>query len=505
MFKKKTATPMSARNRFRFPYFWITLGLFLFYSFVYARTNEKLHSLIKELKSGRPLTHAQWGVYAEYCRSGRTIVDFNGGMSLAPASGLKLFTSAAALHLLGEDFRFETVLYRDGRILPDGTLQGNIYIRGGGDPTLGSNRLSSSLALDSLLLSWVEALRNNSIKRIEGDIIADASLVGGWPVQAKWYWEDMGNYYGAGTSGLCFNENLYRLVFKPGKKEGDAVAILRTEPPVQGLTFVNLLSTGSKGSGDQAYIFAAPGVYRAVLRGTVPAGRKEFTIKGSLPDPALLAAQLFLKKLKESAIAVSGKAATVSGPADYSGFTAIDTTFSPPLKEIIYFLNKRSINLYAEQLAVILAQRSGKKAATEEGIKTIMRFLQDMGIDTGGIELYDASGLSRSDRITARAMVKLLSAMTRRPSFQTFYRSMGIAGDPQDIGHLKKFGRKTLLEKNARIKTGLINGVRSHSGYVTDRSGRLIAFSLIANNFNGRYGKIDKIHEKVLLKLAGLK
>ncbi|HID39143.1 MAG TPA: D-alanyl-D-alanine carboxypeptidase/D-alanyl-D-alanine-endopeptidase, partial [Calditrichaeota bacterium] len=292
-----------------FRFFVLVIGILLFSNspFLYAQ-NEKLLNFIQSLKNESVLKHAQWSVYAEYCRDGQVIVDFNGKVSLAPASGLKLFTSATALDALGEDFRFETALYYDGRILAGGTLQGNIYIRGGADPTLGSNRITSSLQLDSLLQRWQETVAAKGIKKIEGQIIADPTLVKGWPVQSKWYWEDMGNYYGAGTSGLCINENLYRLVFRPGKKEGDPVAILRTEPHIERMKFENYLLTGARGSGDQAFIFAAPGSYRAVLRGTVPMGGKEFSIKGSLPDPALITAELFLEKLQQEGITIDGTA-----------------------------------------------------------------------------------------------------------------------------------------------------------------------------------------------------
>ena len=494
---------MRNQSNFKTTYFPCRLFLLaLAFTFVFAAENGALHRTIVSLKNSPALRHAQWGLYAEYCDNGQVIIDYNGRQSLAPASGLKLFTGAAALDALGENFRFETRLYFDGRLSGDGLLEGNVYIRGGGDPTLGSDRVRPALNLDDLLDSWADALSAKGIRVVDGNIFADGNLVRGWPVQAKWYWEDLGNYYGAGPGGLCINENLYRLVLRPGKQPGDAVSVIRTEPPVEGLVFDNRLTTGPAGSGDQAYIFCAPGSYHAVLLGSVPAGKSRFVIKGSLPDPPLLAARLLLEKLKRRGIRCAGTAQTVRQSPDYPAMELVHTTHSPPLKDIVFMLSKRSVNLYAEQLAVNLARQNTDEPSTVNGAKAILNFLAEMDVDTAGIRLYDASGLSRSDRITARAMVKLLSAMTRHKYFSSFYRSLAVAGDPEDAGDLRSFGRGTRLADNARIKTGLLTAVRSHSGYVIDRSGRRIAFCFIANNYRGGYKQIDALHEKLLLRLT---
>ena len=121
----------------------------------------------------------------------------------------------------------------------EGTINGDIYIRGEGDPTLGSSEMTNVLPLSALLDQWINAIRTQGINKINGDIIGDDSYLDYMPLPGDWFWEDMGNYYAAGTSGLCINENMYRLFFKPGKRVGQQATVLRTEPIVPGLEFFN--------------------------------------------------------------------------------------------------------------------------------------------------------------------------------------------------------------------------------------------------------------------------
>jgi D-alanyl-D-alanine carboxypeptidase/D-alanyl-D-alanine-endopeptidase (penicillin-binding protein 4) len=174
------------------------------------------------------------------------------------------------------------------------------------------------------------------------------------------------------------------------------------------------------------------------------------------------------------------------------------------LTEIIKVTNKQSINLYAELLVKMIARKGTGFGSTKRGIPIIENTLNSLGIDTEGFSLFDGSGLSRNTMVTTKICAKFLSAMVKQKTFETFYNSLSVAGDPKERGHVKKFGVGTPLAFNARVKTGYINGVRSHSGYVRSRSGRLISFSLICNNFSSSTKIIDTIHESLLVKLANL-
>ncbi len=485
-------------------YVWILLWI----GFALAADFSQLHHMVAQYQNNPLLQHAQWSLYARYEDNGEVVLDEQSTLGLAPASGLKVFTTVAALDYLGEDYRFQTRLYYDGQVHEtDGVLQGDLYIRGGGDPTLGSSTVKGSLTLDSLMMQWSAAIQEAGIQEIKGAVVADANIFSGNSVPDNWMWVDLGNYYGAGVSGLTVHDNLYRLYFHPAAKAGLPAEVLGTIPMVKGLHFSNFMMTGKRGSGDQGYIYCAPGQNQAVLRGTVPAGRDSFFIKGSIPDPPLFLARYLTDWLNSRGIRISGKARVLPERInkEYDPGKRIVTTYSPPLAEIIYMLNKRSINLYAEHLLRTLAVSRGKKGTEPDGIKILLNFLKKEHVPTNGVHLDDGCGLSRTDMITTRSMVDLLSVVRHKSYFRTFFKSLGIAGDATDIGYFADFGRKTEIAKNAHIKSGLIQGVRSHSGYLKDKAGRLIVFSLIANNFTCSYHKIDGIHQNILVELARLK
>ena len=476
----------------------------LSYGISHAQTSTELTEKVRHLSKTDPLKNAQWSVYARYVDESDAIVSFNADQSLAPASGLKLLTTAAALQVLGEDFRFSTTLYFNGTLKNDGILYGDLCIRGSGDPTLGSSLVGGSKPLDSLMLFWVESVKSKGIREIKGSVLADDLAFDRVPLPDNWYWIDIGNYYGASTSALCVNDNLYRLFFRPSSNVGGRAEVLRTEPEIPGLTFVNHMRTGAVGSGDNGYIYCAPGQWKAVLRGTIPAGVTEFDIKGAMPDPALFTAQCLTGYLTRAGIRVSGPPATLETALNYDNAKTISVVQSPPLKDIVCIINKRSFNLYAEQLLKELGLREKGEGSIDAGIEALRRCLSQMNVDVEGLQLYDGCGLSRSDAITTRTMVDLLIAVSHSPIFGSYYASLGVAGDPNDLGLSKTFGANTEIAMNARIKTGLIQSVRSHSGYLKDSSGHMIAFSMIANNFTGRFRLIDEIHKGLLIDLAKL-
>jgi D-alanyl-D-alanine carboxypeptidase/D-alanyl-D-alanine-endopeptidase (penicillin-binding protein 4) len=276
-------------------------------------------------------------------------------------------------------------------------------------------------------------------------------------------------------------------------------------PEIPGLHFTNYVKTGPKGSGDNGYIYCAPNQFNATLRGTVPAGVSSFSIKGSIPNPPLFAAQYFEQFLEGFKIIVTMDPRVLTEPVKYDESKLITSTISPPLKDIVYMINKKSDNLYTEQLLKTIALKEKGIGSTEEGINVIKSFLDSVGVPTDGFKLYDGCGLSRTDMITTKIMVKLLIFMTKQKTFDSFYNSLAVVGKAGDPGYFSNFGANTLLQNNARIKSGLITGVRSFSGYLKDLDGRMIAFSMIANNHSGTTKQIDDIHKQILLDLASLK
>ena len=480
---------------------YLILLSFILSNILFAQVPE-IDQLIRTSQATASLKNASWALYAAYADKGTELIDYQSRLSLTPASGLKLVTTAAALEILGENYTCSTSIYYSGGISKTGTLNGNIYIRGGGDPTLGSDQVAGSLPLDSLMLSWVNAIKKAGIKKIEGSIFADAFFFDYKRAPDYWSWIDIGNYYGAGPSALTIHDNLYYLLFKPGKHAGQPAIVIETDPEIPGLVFLNHMKTGSRFSGDNGYIYAAPGQFEALLDGTIPAGQNIFKIKGAIPDPALFTAQKLYKELINADLEITDYPAKLNEPFDYSTAKLIHTTISPPLKDIVFIINKKSFNLYAEQLVKLIAALKGERGSLDDGMQIITNFLKENAIPIDGLALFDGSGLSRSNLITTKTMVALLKFMAGRPVFKAFYNSLSVAGKEDDEGTLNNFGQGTIIEGNARIKSGFISNIRSHSGYVRNRSGRLIAFSFIANNYSGSTSVINNIHKQLIIKLA---
>ncbi len=483
----------------------IFLTFFLSISALQAQPLKRIRAIITQAEQDTLLANAQWSLYAVYLKSGRALIDHQSNFALAPASGQKILTTGTALMKLGENFRFTTRLFYDGSIDAHGTLHGNVYLVGGGDPTLGSDLVPGSPGLDSLMSQWLKVLRRVGIRNISGTVFGDDLLFADRTIPDNWVWVDMGNYYGASSPALTIHNNLYHLIFAPGKHKGDPTEILATNPLIPGLTFVNRVKTGARGSGDNGYIYCAPGQFNAYVTGTVPAGPDSFAIKGAIPDPTLFAAQYLRRYLVTHGIPVEQPARRLTEAKDYSQATLLLRHLSPPLKDIVYQTNKRSINLYCELLAKQLSVQAGGPGTTKDGVRIIKQNLTAMGVPVAGLHLSDGSGLSRTNTVTTRLMVAYLREMTKQPCFNTFYNSLAVTGDPNDIGYFKNWGKGTPLALNAHLKSGLIERVRSHSGYLKDRSGRRIVFSFIANNFDGSYKLIDRIHEKILIELARLR
>jgi D-alanyl-D-alanine carboxypeptidase/D-alanyl-D-alanine-endopeptidase (penicillin-binding protein 4) len=486
--------------------FIFTLYIFLILNVIFAQDEiQKLRISAESIRDHPDLKYGQWGGYIKNITSGRIILDLNSEKSLIPASNLKLLTSAVALCQLGPNFVFNTYLEHSGNLDNNGTLEGNIYIRGEGDPSLGVSRIKGSLALDDLMQVWCSAIQNLGIKYVNGNIIGDDSYFDDMPMPGTWMWVDMGNYYAPLASGLSINENLYYLYFKPAYQVGGAATVLRTEPDIPGLEFINNMKTGMTGSGDNGFIYGAPWQWTQQLEGTIPAGVAEFLIKGSLPDPAMFTALYLKKKLLEYGIRVSGKAMSAREAADNKDKRYIfHCITSPPLKDIVYYLNKRSVNLYAEQMLKILAKKVLGNSSFDNGIKVIFDWLENKNINTDGLFLYDGSGLSRPTGVTTRLFVDLLTTMTQEPCFSEFYNSLPIAGDPDDIGTMKSKAIGTSAAGNLRAKTGNHLRVCAHTGYVYSKNGDLICFSMIANNYLNSYRKMRKQHEQLMIRLAEL-
>ncbi len=427
-------------------------------------------------------------------QTSRVVYEMNGAKSVVPASCMKAISTATCLHHLGPDHRFTT---RFEAVVTPGTTGSaeHIVIRGGGDPTLGSDRVPGSPKADELAAAVVEAARKAGIIEVRGDIVADDSYFPYEPVPDGWEWEDIANYYGAGPSGLCFHDNMYLLAFEPGPTVGSPASILRVTPPLPGVEWINGMKTGPAGSGDNGWIYGAPGTGRRWLRGTIPQG-KPFEIKGSMPDPGAALAEMLRVRLQAAGIRCSGGARSTEGKPFAPAGPAVPLLEhqSPPLLSILRILNKQSFNLYAEMMLMNTAKAAGD-GTRASGLKEEERFLRSLGTPLSGFSIRDGSGLSRGNTVTATGMAAFMAGMMREPHFEAWKQSLPILGVDGDLG-----GRETSspLRGKVHAKTGLITRVRGLTGYLETRSGRTFTFGFFANDYQKSWVEVDKDMDRVL-------
>lgn len=439
-------------------------------------------------------------------RDGQELINYNAGKSLPSASTLKLITTATALSVLGPAYVYTTTLEYDGTI-KDSVLTGNLYIRGTGDPSLGSGRFPGYPGLPALLKNWSAAVRVAGIRRVQGTVVGDASLYDDLTTPDTWPFGDLGNYYGASLSALNVNENLYRVFFKPGQAVGAAATVLRFEPAVPYLNFRNTVTTDAANTGDQVSIYGAPFQTQQWLTGKVPLG-EPFPVKGSLPDPAYFAAYALQQQLLQENIAVASPPTSIGGGlVSATGLTDTRTLLasytSPPLFDLVRETNFQSINLYAEALLRTTALRLDKTTrSTDASIDALTLFWKRKGVNLDGFRIRDGSGLSAMGALTAGNMTGILSTMGRDSAFGAFYATIPVVGQ---TGTVRSLARGTAAAGKIRAKSGSIEGVRAYAGYFTTTNGEPMSFCVLVNKFTpGQNRAITTGLEQIFVGLAGL-
>ncbi|MDT8309639.1 MAG: D-alanyl-D-alanine carboxypeptidase/D-alanyl-D-alanine-endopeptidase [Bacteroidales bacterium] len=470
----------------------------------HAQAKDALDSAIQKFSFTSPMVHASWGLSVIDMSDGSVYRSFNDHLSLMPASTLKTFTSAAALSLMGEDFRFKTTFAYSGSVDSAGVLNGNIYIIGGGDPTFGSWRFGGETYMDTIWHRTYRSLRELGITTVVGRVIADASIFEYMTVPPSWQWEDMGNYYGTGVAGLSIHENSVRYVFRPAKRIGDPAQLIRTEPEIPYLEVVNNVTTNRKWSGDQVYVYGSPYSNLRFLTGTVPYGPAEFMVSGSIPDPAFFAATQFSNFLNSKGMEVLFAPTTLlqmewMGAYERNVRKPIYVHYSPPLKQIVYYVNMNSNNMYAEALVKMCGHHAKKEGTTSAGVEVVQEFWRKKGVNLSGLNQKDGSGLSRKNIITPRILTETLYRIKDEQCFDILYESLPVAGVS---GSVKNMFKKSSAEGNMRAKSGTISGVKAYTGYLTNAGGKKLAFALIVNNYDGKHSEMVKLMEELLIAVS---
>ena len=474
------------------------------------RTPAELAARVAAVLDDPALADAHWGALAVDLQTGDTLFARNARRRFIPASNQKLFPTAAALVLLGPGFRYETALYLDGD-LRDGLLQGDLVLRGAGDPTFGSDRFGDASL--GVFHAWADSLRALGVTRVTGDVVGDDDVFDDRPYGLGWAWDDLTYGYGAEVSGLTFREGTVTLTAR-GTRPGGA-AVLSWEPLLTPyVAFDDRTRTREAGTAvEEAYARELSG-NRFTVATEVPAGEVE-TEALAVHNPTRYAAHTLRLVLLDHGIAVEGTAADAderAEPLRYATMRRAASRRSPPLAAIVQETNRTSNNLYAEHLLRTLGARryrgseaeagSAEPGSAEAGVLALRPVLEAAGIDPASIQLIDGSGLSFMDRVTPLALVQLLAYLHgyADPAVRdAFYDSLPVGGQSGTLAGRFQTGA---AQGNVRAKTGYINGVRSLSGYVTTAAGHPVAFSLIANHYSAPTARVNAAQDAVVALLA---
>lgn len=425
---------------------------------------------LSKFVNAKGMESAGIGICVKEVETGKVIADYQSKTDRIPASITKLVTTASALELLSDTFRFETKLVYGG-IIKDSILYGDIFIVGLGDPTLESDFYAHDQIFDSMLV----AIQKAGIKQIDGKIIGDGSKYSQRGVPGDWLVEDVGTYYGQTPAALSFNDNLFFLTFEvDSTNKIELSAVL----PRTGLLHIdNQLRVSSptwwKVYGDSYSWYKT-------IRGKIPAEKKTL-VKVENPDPALLVADSLSRVLNKAGIKTRGSGTTLWTSLDAPLENCIYTHYSHPLRDIIKTTNHQSVNLFAENTFLQLSFQKNGVGTPEASVKRIAELWDSLKISKTHIHQVDGSGLSMKNAINPAFLTDLLIYMKKTSTHSAaFINSLPTAGVS---GTVKSFLSGTSLKGKVLAKSGSMDRVQNFSGYIIWK-GKWYAFTIIVNNFD---------------------
>lgn len=451
-------------------------------------TREELAERLDRILADPALTRAHVGLTVQIAETGEVLYARAGERRFTPASNTKIVTGAVGLDVLGPDFTWTTRFVADGTI-EGGTLDGDLWIIGGGDPSLSRDRLEA----------WMKELRKAGIRRVTGDVIGDDRVFTEPQWGEGWMWDDLYGGWSAGVTGLQLAPNTVRAVVVPGAALGDETELVyRDRGPA--LAIHNRVRTGAPGS-DVRLTFVPPAEGGPVeLRGWVPLGPDSTSLYLATPHATLYLLDWMKLLFSEGRVAVDGhfrraQSDEAPGPGTWSYESR-----SEPLSVVLGQILKPSDNQMAESLLRTIAVAKGEDGSPAAGLEIVSSRLADWGIEPGAVELSDGSGLSRYNEVTPNAIARLLRAMWRHPDYETFVAALPTAGVD---GTLQRRLLATPGADNVRAKTGSLSSVRALSGYLVDGTGETLVFSLLLNGYDSP-GAVAVALEDLLIEQVAL-
>jgi len=425
------------------------------------------------------------GVHVTLLPEGKTLYAKDEERLLIPASNVKVITTASALTALTPDFNFHTVFWADGQIFQNGWLRGDLVIQGDGDPNLSGRFYDGDVS--HLPRTWAEMLRKRGITRITGDVVANDTIFDRQYTCPTWPKDQLNKWYAAPVAGLSFNDNCLNIILEPGRNGQPARITL--EPDTEYLTVSNrLITTSSRAAAEKRgySVSRKQGTNDVIVRGAYYSGNTSDLVYVTVDEPPMYFATVFAEELSRAGIRVGGEVrlakkgeerVTTSDPRALIVHTS-------DLRTTLAVTNKQSQSFYAEQLLKRTGAARFGQGSYATGVKAAGEFLGKAGVEPGSYVLADGGGLSRESRFSAKQFTTVLGYIYSSPYGKDFVESLSFSGIDQTL-------RKRLTGADYRgkiaAKTGTLNGVAALSGYAFNNSGKVLAFSILANDTHGNW------------------
>jgi len=440
-------------------------------------------------------TNAFWGISIQSLKTGETLYNHNADKLFKPASLIKLFTTSTALLLLGSDYQFKTTFYTDGKI-SDGVLHGNLFIIGGGDPSISTGHNDEG---KDNFIEWIDSLNQIGVYSIKGNIIGENKNYEEDNFGKGWLNEYESNWFAPPTGAFCLNNNSNEIIITPGDFKN--LAKISFNPHNVNFEIYNKVIT-EHGSTPTSISISRKGKSVLQLTGTIADNDNQYIIYVPVEHPTQFFLNTFYEKAIDEGMTITGF--TVSSYEqnenyDLNNLLMLFEHKSESLSEIVAEINKSSNNLYSEELLKTIGYELYGYGSTENGITAMKEVMKKMGINPNNFEIVDGSGLSTFDFVTPKQITNLLYYMYKSDEFDSFYNSLAIAGFD---GTLADRMKKSKAENNFRGKSGFLENVRGLAGYLKTADGEPIALTLIVNNFLVPSQLANYIQDKVCNRLA---
>jgi D-alanyl-D-alanine carboxypeptidase/D-alanyl-D-alanine-endopeptidase (penicillin-binding protein 4) len=422
--------------------------------------------------------------------SGNVVAERTPNTPLAPASNMKLFTTAAAIDLLKPTFQVTTTVYVRGAVQPNGTLEGDVKVVGHGDPTIGG-RFHDGHAT-AVIEDWATDLKRAGVKTIHGSLIFEYGYMDTEYVHPTWPVDQLIRWYEAPVSAFSMQESCVEVRVMPSRS--GKPCIVQLEPPTSYLPIDNGCRTGR----GIPLITRMRNSNNIIVRGGVPSRSGTTSTFVTIENPIQYFATVTHETFERTGIHLQGDLVVM--PRDNRPDWRAVSQHSTPLNILVYVVNKKSQNHYAEEVVKIIGAETKKEGTWAAGTGAVTEWLTTkIGVPPEEYHQADGSGMSRENRASASAFIHLLRYMWKSPWREDFVSSLPYSGDPDS-----KFGHRLRQAPYARqvyAKTGYIVGVVGLSGYVHAQSGKIYAFSFIFNRYHVGVYAVYQLQDELLREI----